>query len=529
MRRVAGVCGLVLSLAVAPTAGAQTACGGVYTVQPGDTFSSIAVRFYDDPRKWSSIYYNNPFPTRAANEALEEGRALYIPCQDAAGAPEPPSLQRDDAELRLLTGGGYAPFTDQDLDAGGLITELVNAALEEAPNPVTFSVSWDDDWSQHLYPLLDDKVYDMGFPWLKPDCRVDRTNERCQFHFSQPLFEMLILLFVEADSDLVFQQDSDLHGATLCRPAGYYTHDLDRTGRRWLTEGLVTLVQPDSPQACFDLLKSGDVDGVALNEFLGRLTVHDLGLTDQVRTLDQPISIEGLHVVVSRTHPRGTTFLYRLDAGVRTLKQSRRYNSIVERHLSAYWDQLETPSGSETEDSVDLAVAEAAASDLSACRAAARAWTLVREAGGYQSVLEEIEPLLERAVDGSVPEAETWLGYLHLSETIPEADPSYGTRLLERAAISGSAEASYLMGKAALEGKGVTQSDLDYAYWIVKADEAAGPDHYLREKIVEHLAMIEGSDRVQNMGGTVASRGLFRTDIAQADCGVSPPPIPGLM
>ena len=329
-------------LTLAAPAAATEACGGTHVVQNDETLRDIAVRYYGDARKWSALYYANAAELEGQLGDLQPGTELQIQCLDTANGPEATTpLQDPDAELRMLTGGNYPPFTDQDLPNKGLITEIVNAAMEAAPYPVSFAIDWNDAWSEHLFPLLDEHRYDMGFPWLQPNC-PNPKNERCRnFHFSDPLFEMLILLFARADNPIPFAKDADIIGKTLCRPAGYYTHDLDRADRQWITKNLVTLRTPETPDACFDLLMQGEVDAVALNEFLGRSKIHELGLDQDVVALDRPVSIEGLHLVISKTHPRGTTHRYRFNAGMAKLKDSQRFQEIVGRHLSRFWDSVE--------------------------------------------------------------------------------------------------------------------------------------------------------------------------------------------
>ena len=63
---------------------------------------------------------------------------------------------------------------------------------------------------------------------------------------------------------------------------------------------MITLVQADSPDACFDLLMKGQVDAVAVNEFLGWTKVNALSLKGLVEPLRLPLSIEGLHVLISK-------------------------------------------------------------------------------------------------------------------------------------------------------------------------------------------------------------------------------------
>ena len=333
--------GLTLCAALPLPVQAQT-CDVTITTGAGDTLFSVAEAQYGDLEKWSLIYYANPSLGLTDPLVVPAGAQLFIPCLPGAGArPDATPLQQADAELRFLTGSNYAPFTDKAWPGEGLITELVNAIMEETPNPVPYAIDWQDDWSQHLFPLLDEARFDMGFPWLKPDCAADPANDRCaNFHFSDPLFEMPIQLFVAASSDFTFDQDSDVEGKVLCRPKGYYTHDLDAQGRNWLKEGKITLVTPETPDECFTMLGTGEVDAVPENLFLGAAKIKEMGLRGKVKPLERPLSSETLHVIVSKKHWRGTTFLYRINAGLAAAKANGRYDEIVNRHLGLFMEGL---------------------------------------------------------------------------------------------------------------------------------------------------------------------------------------------
>lgn len=322
-------------------AGAASACAPSYTVQAGDTLFSIAEDNLGDMTKWSLIFYNNPALGGGSLTEVAAGTELAIPCpNDAVVTPDPTPLQQAEAEMVLVTGSNYAPFTDRDWPGEGMLTEVVNAALERSPHPVPYAVTWEDDWAKQM-DMLDSQSYDLGFPWFRPDCDTTPNEFRCvNFHFSEPLVDLVILLFTRADGQFPFARDADLHGKTLCRPAGYFTHDLDRADRQWLTRDLVKLEQPPTPDDCFALLMEGSVDAVALNEFTGVQKMFELGLTDRVVPLHRPLSIEGLHVIISKKHWRGTSHLYRFNAGFEELKKTDRYNAIVSRHLALFWDQV---------------------------------------------------------------------------------------------------------------------------------------------------------------------------------------------
>lgn len=317
-------------------------CISSYTVKRGDTLSRIARLAYDDARKWSLIYNANLETIGTNPHLIQIGMIFRVPCLQHASVEEREVGGAAGKSVKLLTADDYAPFTDRSLQNGGLITSIVNAALSKASGVQSYGIDWINDWSVHLDPLLANQTYDLGFPWLQPDCAQNSQRFRCQnFLFSEPMFEMLVLLFVDKNNPVNFESDDDIIGRTLCRPEGYYTHDLEKDGRRWLSDNRIELEQPSSVKACFDLLVAGKVDAVALNEFTGRSAIKDLGLETRVEIIKtRPLSIEGLHVLVHKSHPRAQELIVAVNNGLQAIKESGDYQSIVDRHLAAFWDKF---------------------------------------------------------------------------------------------------------------------------------------------------------------------------------------------
>ncbi|MEL7099607.1 MAG: transporter substrate-binding domain-containing protein [Pseudomonadota bacterium] len=357
MKRFLAAAAAATALFAAPAL-AQT-CGGTYTVQRGDSLSLIADRQYQNASMWSEIHRNNLSRIGENPNSIRVGMRLQLGCIGglptglsggtpvaAAAAPAPTPVPASatsgralENTINLVTAGDYAPFTDKSLDQGGLLTDVVNNAMQASGASKGYKIHWVNDWSSHLDPLMTSAMMDMAFPWFKPDCAGDPGNFRCaNFHFSDPMFEMLILLFVDKARPIPFAQDSDMHGRTLCRPAGYFTHDLDRPDRRWLADGHVTLKQPQSIRECFEMLTSGEVDAVAINEFTGREAIKSLGLKDSVDVVQgRPVSIEGLHVLVHKEHPQAETLIATINEGMDAIKASGTYQRVVDTHMSTIW------------------------------------------------------------------------------------------------------------------------------------------------------------------------------------------------
>lgn len=339
------------------TSAAADTCGGTYTVRSGDSLSLIADRLYKDVGKWSAIHSRNIDVIGPRPDAIRVGMQLSMACLNglptglpggktiAAARPvaaAPVQIQPGTAAVRskinLLTGDDYAPFTSKVSHNGGLITEVVSAAMTNANPDQGFAIHWVNDWASHFDPLLSNALLDLGFPWYRPDCDTMPDSYRCvNFHFSDPMFETLMLLFVDKSRPFVFDTDADIEGKTLCRPSGYLTFDLDGYGRRWLEDKKITLKQPHKVADCFDMVARGEADAVAINEFTGRSVMKENGLLDQFDVLPLPLSVLGIHVVVHKTHPQAEQMLTLINTGLRNIREDGSYQAIIEDHMARIW------------------------------------------------------------------------------------------------------------------------------------------------------------------------------------------------
>ena len=142
--------------------------------------------------------------------------------------------------VEFLTADGFAPYTGRSLEAGGMLTQVIAAAMgvvkEEAKGRFDYGVSWVNDWSAHLNPLLLTRAFDVGFPWARPNCdavNLEPTSQfRCQrFFFSEPLYEGITGLFVRSKlADQVAAQRRDcrcdaVHSAPVSRSMSSTTTD----------------------------------------------------------------------------------------------------------------------------------------------------------------------------------------------------------------------------------------------------------------------------------------------------------------
>lgn len=346
---IATICATSLGLFVtsADQAHAQEQCS-TYIVQRGDVLSSIARRA-GVSGGYQALFNANTDILPSPN-LLEVDQVLKIPCADgslpltAAVAPAvraAPTLQPDslDRPLRLVTSSGYAPFTDESLPGGGLFTQLVRRSLELGNEDQEFDILFVNDWSSHLGVLLPSGAIDMAFPWYKPDCtkleNLSAPNAvRCtEFNHSAPFYDALVGYYTLSGSAYANADTyTELFGARMCRPAAWFTFDLEAEA---LVAPNITLVQADTQAACWELLRNGDVDVVTYDALPAEEDAENAGMKDVVVDLPELRSQQTLHVFVSKTNPNGDAYMEIINAGLEEMRLSGEWFEIVRAGIKA--------------------------------------------------------------------------------------------------------------------------------------------------------------------------------------------------
>ena len=186
MKRLFAVAFFCTLGAIGSPATAAPQCSEAYTVVAGDTLSKIARAAYQDPNLWPYIYGYSANATTIGGDPglISIGISLDMPpCpqtgQRAATAPiENDRGLRTATTVEVVTGTDYPPFTDQTWENGGMLTEVVDAALSMAEGTPDYSIDWINDWASHIDPLLERHKYDMGFPWVQAELRQARGSGR---------------------------------------------------------------------------------------------------------------------------------------------------------------------------------------------------------------------------------------------------------------------------------------------------------------------------------------------------------------
>jgi polar amino acid transport system substrate-binding protein len=307
------------------------AAGTQYVVQEGDSLSKLAERFYGSPEAWITIYQANRNRIKDDGNLVKVGATLTIPelvSEDIADQVASDEKAPEEApEIHLVTGDNYAPFTGKDLPQQGMFTEIVDVIFKRIGYDPKIRFM---DWQNGFDMTYQRGVFAATFPYLK-----NEERER-QFYYSEPIFETMIFAYHDNQSPHRYSHEEDLKGRSVCRPQGYYTHDLDRL----LEADIIDLIRPDDIDDCFDMLVAGEVDFVSVNEMTGNQQVVEQDLQGRVEPSDKIMSIEGLHVIFPKSTSNGRVLQYQFNQELDKMRASGELNSIIQRHVNAYYDAM---------------------------------------------------------------------------------------------------------------------------------------------------------------------------------------------
>lgn len=346
---------------------AQEACT-TYKVQAGDNLRYIARTAYGDADLYRVIYDANVATIGEKADLIEIGTELVLPCAEATStaepatapaaapaaavaAPEPAATETAAATatptvaaaptvkpIGFVTGNGYAPFADETLPGGGMMTQLVEMAVFRADPGIPYNLTFINDWQAHLDALLPSGAYDLSFPWIRPNCEAPETlspgdQARCNdFVFSGPFYEIVDGFFAMRDSGLgAATKYTEFEGKRICRPEGFTTGVLDAVG---LTAATITLTRPVEATDCFRALAAGEVDLVSIDAEVGDSALAELGLTAKVEQNPHLMTLLSLHVIAHKSNQRAVDMIGQLDAGLIEMYESGEWYDIVSSALA---------------------------------------------------------------------------------------------------------------------------------------------------------------------------------------------------
>lgn len=222
------------------------------------------------------------------------------------------------AEVLRLVADPWPPFTDQTLLNNGLAADLVATALGRAGYTSRYAQV---PWERAVRGLQQDTYDVLINAWY--------TDERATFgYYSQPYLINRIRFLQRKGSQIRFRQLSDLYPYSIAVVRGYaYSSAFDQD-RRLTKIGVLSFAVGAR------MLQAQRVQLTLEDELVARFHLRrDLaGIRDQLEFLPQPLSENGLHILVSRRHPQHQQIADAFNKAIKAMRADGSYEQIFQRH-----------------------------------------------------------------------------------------------------------------------------------------------------------------------------------------------------
>ena len=213
------------------------------------------------------------------------------------------------AETIALATGEWIPYTSSGMEQFGEFTEQVTIVLAEMGMQPEYRFY---PWPRCFDSVLKGRVW-AAFPYSHTEERAKKVL------FSTPLScSKTVFFYYGKDSDKEpyrFDRLEDLRDYIVGGVAGYFYEELFQKA------GLDVDYASDEISG-LEKLKRGRVDLMPVNEKVGRhlIQTHFPDDIDRFHTLSRPMSLDSLHLIVSKSYPDAEKILLRFNA---TLQQCR--------------------------------------------------------------------------------------------------------------------------------------------------------------------------------------------------------------
>ncbi len=237
-------------------------------------------------------------------------------CGQATSAPLP-------KELHLVTGNNFKPWTDQSLQSGGLITEIVQTVFKDVGIKTT--VEW-LPWKRGYQRVVTGTHNAFGtFPYSYSNTRAPDV------YYSIPLMISGLTIFVAKDSPIPknYEGQSALHGLRFCTGLGYAFDDFTDL----IESGKITLLKLANVENCLLNIKAGRADAVVLNKHVGWGMINSMFENKHSFRALKEHKPSVYHLVVNKAHPNTLDILHEFNKSLLKLQKSGVIDDIVNRHM----------------------------------------------------------------------------------------------------------------------------------------------------------------------------------------------------
>ncbi len=286
-----------------------------YIVQVGDDVERLARKFYNDEHKKNIIINANPSISEN-NGALKEGEKIIIP-----------TLIANKTKINNIKLGAIAdlsPLSSPGIYKNGIVTDISMHVFKEM----------NVETSVEFMPLNKLKAGTFNGMFTAAQPLTKSSTDELSFYFSLPLYKVLNVLFVKANSDLDYTKDKDLKGKRIAVAKGVSIRELDILAAK----GDVTIVPTLTLEIAFQMLAKGEIDMVASSQLVGLLTLKNMTVVNEkdFKTLDKELGTEELYFGISKNNPNAEVVIADFNNAFLKLQEQGKIQDIINEHVDQY-------------------------------------------------------------------------------------------------------------------------------------------------------------------------------------------------
>lgn len=226
------------------------------------------------------------------------------------------------ADVRVVTGNDYAPFTDESLPGGGLATELVVATFNALGDEVEVDFR---PWARGYHDTRQG-MFAGTFPYVHSDERATQVR-----YAPTPLASIQNIAVSSIERPVRFTGAASLRGLTLCRPLGYA---LPAVVEEVIEEDQLEVTGVSEIESCPRMIELGRADLFIPTNFTWPALVASQNLAESdFHVAEQPIQEQHLYFITADSDEGGAT-IERFERGFRIVRESGAYDEIFTRHIA---------------------------------------------------------------------------------------------------------------------------------------------------------------------------------------------------
>ncbi len=222
----------------------------------------------------------------------------------------------------------WPPYMDRFHEDHGAAAELVMTALHRAG--YQFSINY-DNWS-HTLQGTELGVFDIIVAGWYTEPRTS------QFVYSKPYLYNRISFIKRKDDNIQFNSLADLRGELIGTVNKYaYGEEFDRSN-------LLIKLPVNHLVQNLSLLQQGKIDLTLDDELVIRhqLRTYMPGTADQFAFLEKPVTVRGLHILVSRKRDDHEKIVADFDRVVQEMRLDGSFEKVLQKYESGYRFLTET-------------------------------------------------------------------------------------------------------------------------------------------------------------------------------------------